>query len=160
MNPHSSSAREVSPGTSQRPAVRWRFGGRGFTLLEIMLVVMIIALLLTAAVKYMAPALGFAKDTVVEGHLNSLRIALTQYEGITGALPTTEQGLRALVVEPQSEPRPARWRQCMEDLPKDPWQQDYVYVCPGKHNPTSYDLYSKGPDRTAETADDIGNWKK
>ncbi len=43
-------------------------------------------------------------------------------------------------------------------MPKDPWQDDYVYVCPGKHNPQGYDIYSKGKDRIADTADDKGNW--
>ena len=57
-----------------------------------------------------------------------------------------------------AKPKPARWRQIMDALPKDPWQQDYVYVYPGKHNPKSYDLFSKGPDHQADTADDIGNW--
>ena len=48
----------------------------------------------------------------------------------------------------------------MERLPKDPWGRDYVYVCPGKHNPTGYDLYTKGKDGIDGTADDQGNWPK
>ena len=55
-------------------------------------------------------------------------------------LPTTEQGLQALVNMPTSDPKPSKWYQMMEHLPKDPWGHEYVYVCPGKHNPTGYDL--------------------
>ena len=145
---------------AKRPIVRrQRVLQDAFTLLEIMLVVIIISLLLGAAVKYMAPALGVTKDVVVDGDLQNIGSQLRLYEALTGSLPTTEQGLMALVVQPQSEPKPARWQKLLDQVPKDPWQQEYVYVCPGKHNPQSYDLYSKGPDHIAETADDHGNWK-
>ena len=46
------------------------------------------------------------------------------------------------------------------DIPKDPWDQEYVYECPGKNNPSSYDLYSIGPDGRAGSEDDVTNWKK
>lgn len=130
-----------------------------FTLLEIMLVVIIIALLLGAAVKYMGGSVGVAKQVVVEGDLQNIGSQLRLYEALTGSLPSTEQGLMALVTQPQSDPKPARWQKLLDQVPKDPWQQDYVYVYPGKHNPQSYDLFSKGADHIADTADDLGNWK-
>ena len=133
---------------------------RGFTLLEIMLVVTIIILLLGLGVKYILPNLFVAQDVKAQADIQTLSQQLRLYQGLNGVLPTTEQGLPALVSAPQSEPRPASWRKLMDDLPKDPWQQDYVYVQPGKHNPEGFDLYSKGPDRKDDTADDVGNWKK
>ncbi len=132
---------------------------RGFTLLEIMLVVAIIALLLAAGFNQLGDVMGQAKDTIVLSDIHTFEQKLKMYEASNGFLPTTEQGLQALVTMPTSEPRPTKWYQGMEKLPKDPWQQDYVYVQPGVHNPQSYDIYTKGKDRTAGTADDVGNWE-
>ena len=73
---------------------------------------------------------------------------------MNGFLPTTEQGLMALVMQPSSEPRPQRWYQLFKDMPKDPWGNNYIYLSPGRKNPTGYDLYSAGPDRKADTGDD------
>ena len=137
-----------------------RVSTRGFTLLEIMLVVMIIALLLGAAIKFMAPNLEIVKGQRVQGDLQAITTQLRLYEALNGSLPTTEQGLQALVTQPQTEPKPATWRRLMDEVPKDPWQQEYVYVQPGKHNPQSFDLYSKGADHKADTPDDMGNWKQ
>jgi len=132
----------------------------GFTLLEMMLVVAIIALLLAAAVKFMGPQLGVAQDVRVRADLDSLTSSLRLYQSMNGFLPTTEQGLQALVTRPDSDPKPTQWRQLMEKLPVDPWQMPYVYENPGKHNPNSYDLYSCGADRKPGTDDDTGNWDK
>ena len=131
---------------------------KAFTLLEIMLVVTIIALLLGSAIYAFKDKLGFAQDTRVQADIQSIATALLVYQGQNGFLPTTEQGLKALVARPDSEPRPRQWRQQFETVPLDPWGKEYQYQQPGKHNPTSYDLYSAGPDRIPDTADDIGNW--
>lgn len=125
-----------------------------------MLVVTIIILLLGTAVKFLLPNLVIGQETRVQADLSAMKTALTTYQGLNGFLPSTDQGLQALVTSPQSEPKPATWRKLMDEVPKDAWGQEYVYVQPGRHNPDSYDLYSKGPDRSADTADDIGNWKK
>ena len=130
-----------------------------FTLLEIMLVVIIISVLLGLAINRMGSSVDVAKQVAVRADMNSIGSQLRLYEALTGSLPSTEQGLAALVNQPQSEPRPARWQQLLQEVPKDPWRQEYVYLYPGKHNPKSYDLYSKGPDHVADTADDLGNWK-
>jgi general secretion pathway protein G len=132
----------------------------GFSLLEIMLVVTIIGILLASAIKFMGPQLGIAKEARVEADLSMFKSTLLTYEGRNGFLPSSEQGLKALVARPESEPRPTQWRQMMEQLPSDPWGSEYVYVQPGTHNTSSYDLFSKGPDRKPNTPDDIGNWKK
>lgn len=126
----------------------------GFTLLEIMLVVAIITLLLGAAIYQLAPNLDAAKGVRVRADLQSIRTSLLSYQSFNGFLPTTEQGLQALVTQPQSEPRPSRWRKLMDQVPRDPWESNYIYLNPGKKNPNSYDLYSAGPDRIPDTADD------
>ena len=123
-----------------------------------MLVVAIIILLLGAAVFKMRPALGQAKMARAQADIQSLQIPLTSYEAMGGSLPSTAQGLKAIVERPTGEPKPRMWAQGMESLPKDPWNHDYYYEQPGKHNPKSYDLYSAGPDGQPNTEDDIGNW--
>lgn len=132
----------------------------GFTLLEIMLVVMIIALLGGAAVYYMGGNIGVAQETRVRSDIHSISTQLKIYQAQNGFLPSSDQGLQALVKEPTSNPRPKQWRQYFEKLPSDPWGNPYHYVAPGKHNPNSFDLYSAGNDLKPNTPDDIGNWEK
>ena len=126
----------------------------GFTLLEIMLVVTIIALLMAAAIYKLAPSVDIAKKTRVEADIKGIRTMLLSYQGLNGFYPTTDQGLKALVVKPETEPVPTRWTQMMDGVPTDPWGKEYVYRCPGIKNPNSYDLFSAGPDRIPDTADD------
>jgi len=130
----------------------------GFTLLEIMLVVVIITLLLGAAIHNMGGNVEIARKARVQQDVSAIKVSLKTYWGFNGFYPTTEQGLKALVAQPTSEPRPRQWTQSFEQVPRDPWDNEYNYVCPGKHNPNSFDLFSSGPDRQAGTADDIGNW--
>ena len=135
--------------------MRKRTNQSGFTLLEIMLVVTIIALLLGAAIYKLGGNVEFAKATRVAADVQGINTQLKLYESMNGFMPTTEQGLKALVQQPSTEPRPTRWYQLYKDLPKDPWNNDYVYLNPGRKNPTGYDLYSAGQDRKPDTADDI-----
>jgi general secretion pathway protein G len=127
-----------------------------FTLLEIMLVVGIIVIILGVAVSKLGNTTGVAKDMAVRSGIQTISTQLRLYESMNGFLPTSEQGLQALVTKPSTEPVPARWYQLFKELPKDPWGNDFVYLAPGRKNPDSYDLYSAGPDRKADTADD--NW--
>lgn len=126
----------------------------GFTLLEIMLVVAIITLLLGAAIYKLAPNVDIAKGVRVRADIQSIRTGLISYQALNGFLPTTEQGIKALVNAPDTEPRPSQARRFMDDVPKDPWGDEYIYVNPGRRNPNSYDLYSAGPDRKPDTGDD------
>jgi len=130
----------------------------GFTLLEIMLVVVIITLLLGAAIFNMGGNVEQARKVRVQADVSSIGTQIKLYNGLNGFYPTTEQGLKALVAQPTSDPRPRQWTQSFEQVPHDPWDSEYNYICPGKHNPNSFDLFSSGPDRQAGTADDIGNW--
>jgi general secretion pathway protein G len=84
-------------------------------------------------------------------HINA---QLKLYKTINSCYPTTEQGLQTLVVRPDGDPRPTRWYQSYKEVPKDPWQNPYIYACPGVRHPDSYDPYSAGPDRKPDTADD------
>jgi general secretion pathway protein G len=110
-----------------------------FTLLEIMLVVAIIGVLLAAAIYKMSPALGVAKETRTRADIQGIRTMLLSYNGSNGSYP---ENLSALV------PR------LMEELPKDAYGSLYVYRYPGRRNPASYDLFSAGPDKIPDTADD------
>ena len=121
-----------------------------------MLVVGIIVIILGVAVAKLGNQTGVAKDMRVQADLQSISTKLRLYESMNGFTPTSEQGLKALVQQPDTDPRPARWYQLFKDLPKDPWNNDYIYISPGRKNPTGYDLYSAGPDRKPDTADD--NW--
>lgn len=125
-----------------------------FTLLEIMLVISIIVVLLGLAISKMGNPTGFAKGVAVRADIQAIGTQLKLYESMNGFLPTTEQGLQALVTQPSTEPRPQRWYQLFKEVPKDPFGNNYIYLSPGRKNPTGYDLYSAGQDRKADTADD------
>jgi general secretion pathway protein G len=127
---------------------------QGFTLLEIMIVVGIIVILLGLAISKIGNPTGFAKQTAVRADVQAVGTQLQLYESMNGFYPTTEQGLQALVTQPSTDPRPARWYQLFKQVPKDPWGSDYVYRSPGQKRPDSYDLYSAGPDRRQDTEDD------
>lgn len=131
----------------------------GYTLIEIMLVLAIIAVLLGAGIYYMSGSLDTAKAQRVDADIQTITTQLRTYEMQNLVMPTTAQGLQALVTEPASEPKPRRWVQLFTKLPEDPWGTPYQYRNPGVKNPKGFDLYSLGPDRV-ESDDDIGNWEK
>ncbi|HWB59411.1 MAG TPA: type II secretion system major pseudopilin GspG [Chthoniobacteraceae bacterium] len=130
---------------------------RGFTLVEMMLVLAMIAVLLGTAIYYMTGNLDSAKYQTAEGDLHLITTQLKGYEMENGFLPTTDQGLKALVQEPSSDPKPKHWHPWFEKLPEDPWHRPYVYRYPGVHNPNGFDLYSYGPSGQ-ENDKEIGNW--
>ena len=119
-----------------------------------MLVISIIVILLGVAINKLGNTTGIAKTMRVQADIQAISTQLKLYESINGFSPTTEQGLQALVTQPSTEPKPSRWYQLFKEIPKDPWGNNYIYLAPGRKNPTSYDLYSAGPDRKADTADD------
>ena len=125
----------------------------GFTLLEIMLVVMIIALLAGSAIYMMGGNIAIAKDGRVDTDIQTFKTALTVYEAKIGHPPTTQEGLNALLNPPKGKLPPL-----FDKMPMDPYGREYHYVQPGVHNPDNYDLFSTGKDGIAGTADDRGNW--
>jgi general secretion pathway protein G len=131
----------------------------GFTLLEIMLVVAIIALMVGGAVVMVAPKFQMAKETRVDTDIETLKTDLISYYSMAGNYPTTDQGLKAMVSPPSSDPKPNRWTKVIDDVPLDPWNHPYHYECPGTHNPDGYDLYSIGKEGTSSDQY-LGNWKR
>ena len=125
-----------------------------FTLLEIMIVVTIIALLMSAAIYKLGGNVEYARHNRVGADVQAISTQLKLYESMNGFYPTTEQGLQALVTQPNTDPQPQRWYQLFKEMPKDPWNNTYIYYSPSRKNPNGFDLYSAGPDRTPDTADD------
>ena len=134
--------------------MRTKIKQQGFTLLEIMLVVSIIVIILGVAISKLGNTTAIAKSMRVQADIQAIKTQLQLYESMNGFFPSTEQGLQALVTQPQNDPKPTRWYQLFKEMPKDPWGSDYIYRNPGLKNPGGYDLYSAGPDRQADTADD------
>lgn len=128
----------------------------GFTLLEIMLVVVIISLLIGLGVVRMGGKIEEAKIVRARGDIQQLITALLMYQSNTGALPSSDQGMKALITKPEGV---RNWRQQLDNEMIDPWNKAYIYLQPGTHNPKTYDIYSSGPDGLPNTTDDIGNWE-
>ena len=132
---------------------------RGFTLLEILVVLLILGLLAGLAITNVDKIFGGAQvDTTRLFVSQSMKLPLNAYRASMGEFPSTSDGLQALVSAPGS--RAERWRgpYIEGSLPLDPWKEPYQYVYPGQRNKGGYDLWSKGPDKQTGTEDDIGNW--
>jgi general secretion pathway protein G len=142
---------------------RQRARGRasGFTLIEIMVVVVIIGLLAAVIVPTVVSKVDEAKVNKAKADIQSLETALTMYRLDNSKYPTSDQGLTALVTQP-TDPSIKHWRTggYLSRVSKDPWGNDYQYVIPGSHG-REYDLFSFGADGApgGEGIDaDIGNW--
>lgn len=131
---------------------------KGFTLIEIMIVVIIISALAAMVVPRFSGRTEEARVSIAKADVTSnINTALKMYELDNGDYPTTEQGLAALLAKPSSSPAPANWNgPYIERKPIDPWKNEYHYKYPGTHS--KYDIYSLGHDGVEGTADDIGNW--
>jgi general secretion pathway protein G len=129
----------------------------GFTLMEIMLVVTIIALLAGLAIFKMGPLVDVGGVAATRADLQSFRTLLAGYRVTAGSFPSTSQGLQALVKKPEGDPKPVMWQKAIEgnEIKQDYWKRDFVYKCPGEKNPDGYDLYSLGKDGLTGTDDDI-----
>jgi general secretion pathway protein G len=129
-----------------------------FTLLEIMLVVMIIALLAGSAIYLMRGNVDQAKVTRAEADVQNLLTQLQMYEVRNGMYPSSQQGIQALYEKPTGEPVPRRWSRLLDNVPVDPWGNVYILRNPATKSERGIDLFSAGPDRQPNTDDDIGNW--
>jgi general secretion pathway protein G len=129
---------------------------RGFTLIELLLVLVILGVLAGIVVPRFGGQTKRARETAATTQLSSFKTALDAYEVDVGSYPKGKEGLKELV----SAPRNAKnWRgPYIESIPKDPWGNDYIYECPGKHNQNSFDLMSMGEDGRVGGDDDITNW--
>jgi general secretion pathway protein G len=136
-----------------------RSSSRGFTLMEMLIVLAIIGLLMGMVILKMSPVKGIAEEQKVRSDLLAFKELLAAYQLESDTLPTNDQGLKVLWEKPTIEPVPDRWKPLLEEEVKDPWGHSYEYRNPGKHNPDRYDVFSDGPDGKPDTDDDIGNWK-
>ena len=132
---------------------------RGFTLLEIMVVVAIIAILSTVVVVNLVGKVDDAKLARAQGDIQSLTSALQLYKLDNGQYPSTQQGLEALMQRPSGNPPAPNWKPYVSKLPLDPWNQPYQYLSPGQRG--DFDVYSMGGDGKPGgdgAGADIGNW--
>tara|TARA_R110002096_G_scaffold342165_6_gene535094 strand:+ start:996 stop:1427 length:432 start_codon:yes stop_codon:yes gene_type:complete len=130
----------------------------GFTLVELVIVITIIAVLSGSGIYLVVGFIDDAKYQRVDGDLKALEVALKSYErGNYFKPPSDEQGLMALVERPSGDPQPERWRAYLDEPMKDPWGNDYQYRIPAQKSSKKYDIFSFGEDEV-ESEDDIGNW--
>ena len=129
----------------------------GFTLLEMVIVLGIIAMILGGAIFAMKGISGNAKMAQVEADFKAIDTSLMSYQLLAGNFPTTQQGLQSLVNKPTSTPVPRRWNQISKKVPLDPWKNEYGYRFPGSKNAAEPEIFSKGPDGIDKTADDISS---
>jgi len=133
----------------------------GFTLVELMVVVVIIGLLATVVAVNVLPSQDRAMTEKAKADIAVLEQAVETYRLENFRYPRTEDGLSALVAPPSGMTNPERYREggYIRRLPKDPWGADYQYQAPGEHGP--FDIYSFGADgeKGGEGKDaDLGNW--
>lgn len=149
------------------------FYRRGFTFLEIMVVVAVLAILASLIIPNFVGRAEDAKKTQAVIQIREMMKALELYRLDNGFYPSTEQGLKALVEKPTGDPEPTKWKRYMDKVPTDPWKHEFVYICPGAdhtqnsdslseeeeadENYLRFDLSSLGPDGS-ESNDDINSW--
>lgn len=135
----------------------------GFSLIEIMVVVVIMGLLASVIVPNLFQNVDKARLQKVQTDFSSIETALATYRLDNFVYPSSEQGLTALVTKPGLAPEPKNWRSegYLPELPQDPWGNDYLYISPGEGHP--FDIYTYGADGVSggegQNAD-ITNWDK
>ncbi len=136
---------------------------QGFSLVEILIVIALIAILATVAIGNLGGIFGGQQEKIAQQVVNQgMKLGLTAYKLDVGNYPSSEEGLRALIKSPAG--KESRWKgPYLEEfeVPLDPWGNPYQYRFPGSRNVSGargYDIWSLGTDGT-ESPDDIGNWK-
>ncbi len=129
----------------------------GFTLIEIMVVIVILGILAAVVVPNIMSRPAEARIAKAKQDIRALSTAFDLYRLDNYTYPTTDQGIEALATKPTTPPIPKHYREkgYIKRVPRDPWENPYQYLNPGEHGPI--DIYSLGPDQTP-SADDIGNW--
>lgn len=130
---------------------------KGFTLIEVMVVVVILSILAAIVVPKIMDRPEQARITKAKSDIRALEAALNLYRLDNMTYPTTDQGLEALVSKPTDSPEPRNWKEggYLDRLPLDPWGNAYLYLSPGTHG--VIDIYSAGLDMQS-VDDDLGNW--
>lgn len=132
---------------------------KGFTLIEVMVVVIILGILAAIVVPRVMDRPDVARITKAKQDIRAMESALNLYKLDNFTYPTTDQGIEALVSKPSGSPEPRNWKQYMDRLPKDPWGNDYQYLSPGTKG--DIDIFSFGADARPGgdgVNADIGNW--
>ena len=131
---------------------------RAFTLIELLLVLVILGILAAIVVPKFSGRTEQARVTAAQSQISTFGTALDAFEVDNGFYPKGKGGLNDLIVAPNNA---GNWRgpYLKSEIPPDPWGNAYLYECPGKHNPSSYDILSMGPDGRAGGDDDIANWQ-
>jgi general secretion pathway protein G len=138
-------------------------GRRGFTLLEVIVVLAVMATLISIVAPMVFRNVADSRVNAARSQLNVFILGLESYYADAGSYPSTEQGLAALREPPSGRPAPRRWRgpYLRQAVPRDPWGRPYIYVSPGVNDPLTFDLYSLGrdgePGGSGEDAD-ITSW--
>ena len=130
---------------------------QAFTLIELLLVLVILGILAAIVVPKFSGRTEQARMTAAQSQISTFGTALDAFEVDMGYYPKGKGGLNDLVQTPRDA---QSWKgpYLKSDIPLDPWGHAYIYECPGKHNPTSYDVMSAGPDGRIGGDDDVANW--
>lgn len=125
----------------------------GFSLIEIMVVVVILGILASIVIPQIMSRPDEARLVKAKQDILAIQNALYLYKLDNGSYPSTDQGLDALVKKPTTNPLPSNWKKVLPLLPKDPWGRDYLYLNPGEH--AEIDVFTLGQEGKTK---EIGNW--
>jgi general secretion pathway protein G len=141
-----------------RKPVTVRRNQHAFTLVELLLVLVILGTLAAIVLPKFSGVSQRGRVTAAETQISTFKTALDAFEVDMGYYPKGRSGLADLIQQPRQAPNWHGPYLQSDVIPKDPWGNDYVYECPGRHNPSFYDVSSAGPDGRLGTDDDISNW--
>ncbi len=151
----------IAENNKKRPYRRSRnMQTGGFTLIELMLVLVILATLAAVVLPKFTGRSQQAKITAAQTQISQIEVALDAFEIDVGRYPSTAEGLRVLMVKPTTDYDGWQQPYLRREVPNDPWGEEYQYRYPGTYNQDGYDLYSTGPDRKLGGDDDITNWSE
>ncbi len=132
---------------------------QGFSLIEIMVVVVILGILAALVVPQIISRPDDARLVKAKQDVLSIQNALELYRLDNGFYPSTDQGLQALVTQPNTDPVPRDWRVYLKSLPRDPWGREYLYLNPGQHGEIDVFTYGANGQPGGEGIHrEIGNW--